>query len=97
VVGTVEGRQVRGREPTLHPGARKHGRAGVSAVDGKVVAVSPSPIRSRNDPEAVRRCTPRASARHALGRFAQDREAVGRQLGIDEVIAEVLPSRNRRR
>jgi P-type Cu+ transporter len=97
VLGTVQGRQVavgsrRMMERTGIPASLGE-QAMFAAVDGKVVAgfTVADPIKETT-PEAV-------AALHAQGirlvmlsgDSRNNAEAVGRQLGIDEVIAEVLP------
>jgi Cu+-exporting ATPase len=97
VVGTVQGRQVaigsrRFMEKAGIPTSLSAG-AMFAAVDGKVVAgfTVADPIK-QTTPEAV-------AALHAegirivmlSGDSRKTAEAVGKQLGIDEVIAEVLP------
>jgi Cu+-exporting ATPase len=97
VVGTVQGRQVaigsrRFAEKAGIPESLS-GKAMFAAIDGKVVAgfTVADPIKETT-PEAVK-------ALHAegirivmlSGDARKTAEAVGKQLGIDEVIAEVLP------
>ena len=96
VEGTVEGRQVR-------VGSRRSFEAGVpqslsdcavlASIDGKVVAgfTVADPIKETT-PEAVKALHAEGIRLIMLsGDARKTAEAVGKQLGIDEVIAEVLP------
>src|SRR5258706_3769754 len=93
VVGSVEGRQVAvgSRRFTQAP-AGMEGQM-FAAVDGKVVAgfTVADPIKETT-PEAVKALHAEGIRLVMLsGDSRKTAEAVGRQLGIDEVIAEVLP------
>jgi Cu+-exporting ATPase len=107
VVGTVEGRQVAvgsakfmqnsGVPPVLAEKAevlREQGKGALyAAIDGRVAAVIAvaDPIKETTA-EAVR-ALKQAGIRVVMlsGDARKTAEAVGRQLGIDEVVAEVLP------
>jgi len=97
VVGTVEGRQVaignrRMMEASGIP-ASVADRSMFAAIDGKVVAALAvaDPVKETT-PEAVKALHAEGIRLVMLsGDSRRNAEAVGKELGIDEVIAEVLP------